>query len=637
MCGIAGFWGEVAEAADARWRLEQMAESLAHRGPDGSSCWLGHDVGLGHRRLAIIDLVTGKQPLWDATERYVIVFNGEIYNYRELRRELEAKRYTFRTQSDTEVIPAAMDAWGVEQGLKRLRGMFAFALYDTTTRRLLLARDRIGIKPLYWASTSVGVLFASEQKALLQSGLVPHRLNPVAIHDFLGQGYPTTPATCWANIQLVEPGTWLEFGPGGRRAGRYFQWHPRENESLRIEEATQNTEDRMLDTLRCHLISDVPVGVFLSGGLDSSLIVALLTKGLAPGIQTFTMGFSDPAYDESDFARLVADHCRTQHRQSKMESEEADPDLFCRILDQYDEPFGDSSCIPVYLICGEIRKHVKVVLSGDGGDEVLGGYMRYLYARRVASLARFRRVWPLFDPVFPVIEQRLGRRARRVVKAGRFAQMRRDEMLCALHACFTEGERSEMYQSDFGRLALSDGPTAARFARFIPADVSDPIQQLITAEMGLRLHADYLRKVDIASSAHGLEVRVPFLDNEMLDLAAQLPVRLKIGRSGQTKIVSRRLLRPLLPSRIAAKRKRGFDVPLDRWIGHRTREYLRELLLDPKAGVSSFLNRTAIEQVWNAFENGGVANNGSRDQRGQRLFLLASLEVWLRRWKPSLT
>jgi asparagine synthase (glutamine-hydrolysing) len=636
MCGITGFWGDIAQYPDARVRLERMAESLAHRGPDGSSCWLGHDVGMGHRRLAIIDLVTGGQPLWDATERYVTVFNGEVYNYKELRRELEAKSYTFRTQSDTEVIPAVIDAWGVEQGLRRLRGMFAFALYDTRKRRLLLARDRVGIKPLYWASTSDGLLFGSEQKSLLRSGLVSHRINPVAVHDFLAQGYPTTPATCWADIQLIEPGTWLEVGPEGRRSGRYWQWHPKENDSLSIEEATEKTHERMLDTLRCHLISDVPLGVFLSGGLDSSLIVALLSKGLSPGIQTFNMGFSDPVYDESDFARQVADHCRTQHRQSKMESEEADPDLFCRILGQYDEPFGDSSCIPVYLISSEIRKHVKVVLSGDGGDEVLGGYLRYLYARRVALLAQFQRVLPPFNPALRLIERRLGRRSRRVAKAGRFAQMQRAEMLCGLHAYFSESERCVMYQPEFGRLALSDGPTSARFARFIPADVSDPIQQLITAEMGLRLHANYLRKVDIASSAHGLEVRVPFLDNDMLDLGAELPVRLKIGRSGQTKIISRRLLRPLLPSRIAARPKRGFDVPLDRWIGDRTREYLRELLLDPKAGISSWLNRSAIEQVWNSFEN-GIANNGNRDQRSQRAFLLASLEVWLRRWKPSLT
>jgi asparagine synthase (glutamine-hydrolysing) len=636
MCGITGFWGEVAQTAEAPDRLERMTASLAHRGPDGSCCWLGQDVGLGHTRLAIIDLVSGNQPLWDANHRYVTVFNGEIYNYKELRRELEANGYTFRTRSDTEVIPAAIDAWGVERGLRQLRGMFAFAVYDTKTHRLLLARDRVGIKPLYWASTPKGLLFASEQKALLASGLVPHRINPVAIHDFLAQGYPTTPATCWADIQLMEPGTWFEISPEGERAGRFWQWLPKENRALDIETATQNTKQTLVNTLRCHLISDVPVGVFLSGGLDSSLIVALLSKELAPGIQTFNMGFGDPAYDESGYASTVADYCGTKHHESRMESDGADPDLFSRILEQYDEPFGDISCIPVYLICAEIRKHVKVVLSGDGGDEVLGGYLRYLYAKRLAMLARFRGVFQVLRPAFPFVEERMGRRGARAVKAGRFAQLPRDEMLCALHTCFSEDERRVMYQPGFARLALSQGPTSGRFASFIPEGLTDPMQQLIAAEMRLRLHADYLRKVDIASSAHGLEVRVPYLDNEMLELAMELPVNFKIGSNGETKIISRRLVRRLLPPEVAAKKKQGFDVPLDRWAGPRTREFLRELLLDPRSSISAWFKRSALEQIWSAFENGRALTISDREQRSQRVFLLASLELWLKRWNLSL-
>ena len=215
MCGIVGFWGEIAQTPDALARLERMTASLSHRGPDGQSSWVGTDVGLGHTRLAIIDVQGGAQPMWDVHEKSVIVFNGEIYNYVELKRELEARGYVFRTRSDTEVIPAAIDAWGVELGLRRLRGMFAFALYDTHTRRLLLARDRVGIKPLYWALISGGLLFASEQKALLTTGLVSHRVNTIAVHDYLAQGYPTTPATCWADIRMLEPGTWLEVGPDG--------------------------------------------------------------------------------------------------------------------------------------------------------------------------------------------------------------------------------------------------------------------------------------------------------------------------------------------------------------------------------------------------------------------------------------
>jgi asparagine synthase (glutamine-hydrolysing) len=635
MCGIAGFVGEIAQSEDALNVLERMTESISHRGPDGSSCWVGPNVGLGHRRLAIIDPEGGKQPLWDSTGRYVITFNGEIYNYPELERELEAKGYVFRTRSDTEAIHAVIEAWGIDEGLRRLRGMFALALYDTKDQSLLLARDRVGIKPLYWAMTPKGILFGSEQKALLASRLVSRRVNPVAIHDFLAQGYPTTPSTCWADISLLEPGTWMRISNEGIKSGRFWEWTARENTALSIEEATERTREKMLDALRGHLLSDVPLGVFLSGGLDSSLIVALLSQGLAPGIQTFNMGFGDPAYDESDYARRIAEHCKTDHHESRMENDAADVELLQRILNQYDEPFGDISCIPVYLICQKIRQHVKVVLSGDGGDEVLGGYLRYLYARRLTSLSRFRSVMPLFNPAMPFVEQRMGRQGQRVVKAGRLAQMPREEMLCALHASFSEEERNEMYNPEFARLAQKDGPTSSRFARFIPQDLTDPIQQLIAAEMRLRLHADYLRKVDIASSAHGLEVRVPFLDNEMLDLAGELPVNFKIAPDGETKIISRRLVKSLLPAEIAEKRKQGFDLPLDRWMGTATREFLRELLLDPAARISEWINPRGVERIFNSFQN-STTDNLSRDVRSQRVFMLASLELWLRKWNPGL-
>ncbi len=639
MCGITGFWGEFAQSDGAQHILEQMTASLAHRGPDGRSHWLGQDVGLGHSRLAIIDIEGGTQPLWSSNGRYVIVFNGEIYNYRELEKELVARNYLFKTRSDTEVIAAALDAWGIDEGLRKLRGMFAFALYDTKDQSLLLARDRVGIKPLYWAQTSQGLLFASEQKAILSTGLISRRINPVAIHDFLAQGYPTTPDTCWADIRLLEPGTWLQIGPKGVRKGSYWQWLPRDangNSNLSIEKAAERTSEKLLDTLSCHLLSDVPLGVFLSGGLDSSLLVALLSKGLAPGIQTFTMGFGDPVYDESGAAKQIAALCKTQHHESRMNDAEADPDLFQRILNQYDEPFGDISCIPVYLICGEIRKHVKVVLSGDGGDEILGGYLRYLYARRLAHLAQFSGLLTLLSPTLRLVGKRMGSRGRRIAKAGHFAQMPREEMLCALHSSFLEDERRAMYQPEFAHLALSKGPTSDRFSALIPDSLTNPVEQLVAAEMRLRLHADYLRKVDIASSAHGLEVRVPYLDNEMLDFASGLPGHLKIDAAGKTKMISRRLVGSLLTAEIAARPKQGFDPPLDRWLGAETRGFLRDILLDKSANIANFVQPSFIAKVWRDFEDETSPNQISRGQRIQRVFLLSALELWLRRWNPSL-
>ena len=634
MCGIAGFWGEIASATDAGSWLAAMTAALAHRGPDGQSHWLGPCVGLGHTRLAIIDLAGGDQPMWSADDQHVIVFNGEIYNHPQLKDQLLKLGYRFRTRSDTEVIGAAIDAWGIERGLLSLRGMFAFALYNTRDHTLLLARDRVGIKPLYLARLPGGVAFASEQKALLTLPMLPRRLNPVGIHDYLGTGYATAPATCWADINVLEPGCWLKLGPDGERAGRYWSWVPRERDGVTLGDATERADAVLRDALRCHLIADVPVGAFLSGGLDSSLMTALLS-GNGSRTRTFSMGFGDPAFDETPYARQVARQFDTDHHEIHISSGEGDPELFRTIVEQYDEPFGDSSCIPVYLICREMRKSLKVVLSGDGGDEVLGGYTRYVYARRLATLARFNGLLPRLRPFAIFAQDHLGRHGYQAAKAWRFAQLPVAERLSALQSYFSEQQRRSMYQPDFAKPA-SEGSTAQRLNKLIPAGIEDPIQQIITADMGLRLHADYLRKVDVASSAHGLEVRVPYLDTEMLDLAAELPVNFKVAGNGQTKILSRRLAGKYLPAGFNSRKKQGFSIPLDRWSGPKMREFFRELLLDPRAKLTSIIQPQCVKQVWDTFDGGGPDPGLSRYQRYQQLFLVVSLELWLRRWSPDL-
>ncbi len=628
MCGIVGFVGELARGDDAPARLARMTEAIAHRGPDGNSYWLGEGIGLGHARLAIIDLEGGSQPMWSACGRHVIVFNGEIYNSPELREQLAARGYEFRTRSDTEVIWAAIDAWGIDGGLLKLRGMFAFALYDKRERTLLLARDRVGIKPMFIARTSEGIAFASEPKALLTLPSLARRLNPAAIHDFLGTGYATAPETCWADIEMLEPGSWLRIENRDGKRGRYWRWLPREQPAMDIEAATQRVDSTLRDAVHSHLLSDVPVGAFLSGGLDSSLITAIL----GDGTKTFSVGFGDAAFDETPYARQVAKRFHTDHTEIQLSSGEGDPDLFRSIVEQYDEPFGDSSCIPVYLICREVRKSLKVVLSGDGGDEVLGGYARYVNARRIASLARLNGFLPRLKPLANFAQHHLGSYGRRAAKAWRFAQMASAERVDALQSYFTEDQRRAMYHPDFA--ALVRGSTADRLRAAIPNNLDDPVQQMISAEMALRLHADYLRKVDVASSAHGLEVRVPFLDSAMLDLAAELPVRFKIAPNGETKILSRRLAQKYLPQDLGSRKKQGFSIPLDRWSGPKMRAFFKDLLLEPSARCRAIVRPESVEQSWKAFEN--PAPGLSRFQRYQQLFLLVSLELWLRRWSPSL-
>jgi asparagine synthase (glutamine-hydrolysing) len=634
MCGITGFWGVTERAALAR--LKAMTAAIAHRGPDGQNCWLDGGVGLGHARLAIIDLDGGDQPMWDAEQRRVIAFNGEIYNYRELRTELAAAGFRFRTRSDTEVIAAAITAWGVEGGLRRLRGMFAFGLYDTSTETLLLARDRVGIKPLYYAPVRGGLLFGSEQKALLASGMLERRADAVAIHDYLAQGYATTPHTCWSEIRLLEPGTWLEIGPAGVRHGRYWLWEAQEDTTLSFEDAAERTRTVLQDALRYHLISDVPVAAFLSGGLDSALNVALLAGGLQPGIQTFTMAFADPAYDESAVAREIAASLRTRHREIRMDGASDDFDLFVRIVSQYDEPFGDSSCLPTYLICREMRRHVKVAISGDGGDEVLGGYVRHVRARQLAALARLRPLDPVLTPALAATARWTGRGGQQAAKAWEYARLPRWEMLWSLPSYFSEGERRAFYRPSYAATALAGGATATRFADFVPAGQRDPVKQLIAAEFRLRLHADYLRKVDVASSAHGLEVRVPYLDNAMLELSTSLPTRYRIDARGNTKLLARRLSRDLLPASVVSRRKTGFSVPLDDWLGPGLRARLADMILDPGARINQFIRPDAVAATWRSFADPAAGEPRSRFQRYQRAFLLVALEIWLQRWSPSL-
>jgi asparagine synthase (glutamine-hydrolysing) len=390
-----------------------------------------------------------------------------------------------------------------------------------------------------------------------------------------------------------------------------------------------------VDSARAHLVSDVRVGAFLSGGLDSSLLVRLVCPSLQPDLPTFHVGFGDAEFDESAGARRVAGACGTDHHELHVANDAGDPVLFNRILDQFDEPFGDSSCIPVYLICREMRRHVKVVLSGDGGDEVLGGYPRYLHARRLAALARWNPATARLGPLMRFARRRFRGPGRQAEKAWRFAQLPALDRLCALHTYFAEEERQALYQPEFAAQARAEGPTSGRFAAFVPRCVSDPTVQLMTAEMGLRLHADYLRKVDVASAAHGVEVRVPYLDPAMLDLAARIPTRFKITPQGDTKAISRHLARELLPPQVAMARKQGFSIPLDRWMGAEMREHLRALLLDPGANIRRLLDPDAVRQVWDDFDKGDDRGGQSRYQRTQRLFLLASLGRWMERWSPA--
>jgi asparagine synthase (glutamine-hydrolysing) len=635
VCGIAGYWGEL-PADKAKGTLENMNTKLVHRGPDGESIWVGPGVGLAHRRLAIIDLTGGAQPMASADGRYRIVFNGEIYNHNELRCQLKLAGYTFRTRSDTEVIPAALDHWGISGGLRKLRGMFAFALFDQNEHTLLLARDPVGIKPLYIGRGSGLVLFASEPKALLSAPFLERRLDATALLDFFTLGQAVAPRTCFSAIRELRPGTWLRLNTRGESIGCYWEWHNSRPQDWTGINPAEALEACLTSSLRAHLESDVPVAAFLSGGIDSSVLVWLLSRRLGVAIATFNMGFDDMRYDESVYARAVAEHCGSNHRELRIQSGKGDPDLLKRILEQYDQPFGDSSSIPTWLICREMSHHYKVAISGDGGDEMFGGYPRYQTARDIASLNKIPLGPALLKAISRLLSTIVPDTSRQWRKASEFARLSRREMLCALCTYFRTDELSALVQPEFAQAAMADGPTWCRVTEGIPANGADPAAQLIDMEIQWRLHADYLRKVDIASSAHGLEVRTPYLDQEVFQFAAQLPIRLKVRRRSR-KYLLRKLALNALPAYVVKRPKRGFDIPFDRWSSPRMNEFLRDLLLSSSTRSRELLRAGSAQALFAAFGGSEQAQELSRYQVYQRIFMLASLELWLRKWSPSLS
>jgi asparagine synthase (glutamine-hydrolysing) len=633
MCGIAGYWGDIApESATAL--LQAMNASLAHRGPDGEGMWVGPHVGLGHRRLAIIDLAGGGQPMASADGRYRIVFNGEIYNYQFLRGALEAVGYKFLTRSDTEVIPAAVDYWGIEKGLSKLRGMFAFALYDLYDQSLLMARDPFGIKPLYIGYAPGLIVFGSEPKALLTYNNLSRRIDPVTLLDFFTLAVPLSPRTGWAAIRELMPGTWLKVSHEGERRGNFWGWPCSEGEALTEAEAVEGLESVLRDSLRAHLESDVPIAAFLSGGIDSSVLVALLCKHFLPSLNTFNVGFDEVGYDESPHARAVAVHCGSQHYEKRILAGEGRPEIFQRIVEQYDQPFGDSSCLPTWLICREMAQHTKVVISGDGGDEMFGGYNRYWTIRRLKRLGWLSPLPSLVTALGCLTTWSHPEIARRLQKAATFARLPLQQMLCALNTYYSLGEVHELFQPEFLKQALVEGPTHERFAQFMPEQHFEPTEQFMATEIRSLLHADSLRKVDIASSAHGLEVRTPYLDIEVFRYASKIPLSLKVRRKS-LKHVLRLLARNLLPHSAIDRPKQGFGIPFDRWISTGMQDFLHDLLVSPAARSRDFLHQAKVQELLKAFSGNTDPRHLSRYQVYQRVFMLASFELWLRKWSAT--
>jgi asparagine synthase (glutamine-hydrolysing) len=636
MCGITGaIWTDPA-AALAPEALRRMTEVLRHRGPDDTGSFRSQfhlrpgygaapGVALGHRRLAIIDVAGGHQPLANEDESVWIVFNGEIYNHRELRKRLEGSGHTFRTHSDTETIVHLYEDEGLGF-LEHLNGMFALAIWDAPGRRLVLARDRLGEKPLFYRFEPGRLLFASELKSLLEVPGIARELDPQALDEYLTYQYVPHPRTIFRGFSKLPPAHYGVYAEGRWTTHRY--WNPNfDGEVARtIDEYAEELRELFAGAVRQRLESDVPLGAFLSGGIDSALVVGLMQQSLGRTVKTFSIGFPAPEYDETAAARETAQRLGTEHYEFRVEPKCVD--VLERLVWHYDEPFADSSAIPTYYVSKLTRQHVTVALTGDGGDELFAGYLRYR-AVRLASWFDRLPAWARAaagNGMWRGLSR--GRRQRSLLRrAGRFAESIRlspERRYLEWMSMFNEARRADLYRDEF----VSELPDADPFAflgqAFGRSRHRDPVTAASLADLVTYLPCDLMTKVDIASMANSLECRAPFLDHRVVELAARMPIGCKFHR-GRGKRILRRAFGDLLPERLVRRPKMGFGVPLEQWFRHELREYSRQVLLDPIASGRGYFRPDAVQRMLQEHQSGVF-------DHAYRLWGLLFFELWHRRW-----
>jgi len=629
MCGICGIaladWTTKPDAA----LLERMVARMYHRGPDDRGFHVVPGIALGHARLRIIDLEGGHQPIFNETGEIVLVFNGEVYNFMELRAELESRGHRFATRTDSEVIVHLYEDLG-EQCLERLRGMFAFALYDGRTRRLFAARDRLGKKPFYYAVRPDGLVFASELKALLLHPEVARELNPLALDDYLTLQYVPAPRTIFRGVEKLAAAHALVYENGHARTWRYWQPSHFPKRRISAEDAGREALDRIDDAVRCRLVSDVPLGCFLSGGTDSSIVVAMMRRHVSGSLRTFSIGFRELGFDELPYARTVARHYETEHEEFVVEMDAVG--ILPRLVWHYDEPFADSSALSTFLLSELTRRHVTVALNGDGGDESFAGYQRYADCG-FAIFNTWRRIpravrrWLIGPPVglARAALPRLGR-FELLDYVNRASLLGDDERYSEAMRFFRQDQKRRLYRPELSAAIESAGQ-------------GDPMARSLRrmAELGQRAHrldrmafADlngYLPdclnvKVDRATMAHSLEGRSPFLDHHVVEFAARLPAELRL-LDGVPKGLLRKCAAPLFPPGHLDRPKRGFTLPVREWF--RDGLYRRgcELLLSRRLAERNLFDQDYIRLLFDQHRR-------RTQNHHYRLWALLCFELWCR-------
>lgn len=626
MCGIAGFYNhtEYIEPLEQAAVLDRMCRVITHRGPDDQGLMISGGVALGMRRLSIIDLAGGHQPISGEDQTVTVVFNGEIYNYRELRRDLQARGHRFETDSDTETIVHAYEEFG-ELCLESFRGMFAFALWDERRRTLFIARDRAGKKPLYYTITPQGSLvFGSELKSLLEHPEVRRDINIEAVDAYLSLGYVPEPLSIFRDIHKLSPGHYISFCDGRLLIREYWDFCYEPVEERREEDYIEELQAMLDEAVRVRLVSDVPLGAFLSGGIDSSAVVGLMSRHTSQPVKTFSIGFHEDSYDELRYARIAAKHFGTDHHEFIVTPE------ICHIVDElvwhFDEPFADSSAIPTYMVSKLAREHVTVALSGDGGDELFAGYTRYAIDRKRSGFARLPGF--LRHSVMRPLSHRLPHGAWGRNYINNIALDPLDRYLDSV-SVFTSLNKQSLYTLDFKRQLRGRSNVAGRIRRYAERVRSDePLDRLLYIDSKSYLPGDILTKVDRMSMAVSLETRAPLLDHRLIEMVTRIPARLKM-KGLETKHIFKRAVSNIVPAEILDRPKQGFGVPIQQWINNQLRQRIHDTLTSREARQRGYIDPHYVDLLLSE-------HSSHRRNHCGRLWALLMLELWHRKFcRPS--
>jgi asparagine synthase (glutamine-hydrolysing) len=621
MCGITGKIDF--EGAVDRDTLVRMCQVMEHRGPDARGIHLSDGVGIGAQRLAIIDVAHGDQPVYNEDRSVVAALNGEIYNFPELRERLLAQGHAFRSHVDTEVLVHLYEEHGDDM-VDRLHGMFAFAVWDERRRRLLLARDRVGKKPLFWARRGSRVWFASELRSLLQDPELDRTVDPRAIDAYLALQYVPHPLSIFEGIRKLPPATSLAVDAGGERERRYWSLdYSRPRSGLGFDEAKEELRDQLRRATRRRLMSEVPLGAFLSGGVDSSAVVATMAGQMSEPVKTFSIGFPDRDFDEHGYARTIAERFSTDHHEFVVEPDALS--IMPKLARHYGEPYGDASAIPSFYLAELTKAHVTVALNGDGADESFGGYTRY---RANRLLGRVGWESPALQRAGAALSRALGGGSRENSGRGRAARvlatigMAPADRYARWMSVFPPEPRARLLDPEFSATLRGFDPAGAIRSAWNGASGGDSLNAMLGADVATYLPDDLLVKMDIATMAYSVEARSPFLDHELMEFAAGLPADFKLDGSSQKRVL-KEAFRGILPDEVMDRPKQGFAVPLRSWFRNELREMPGEVLLDPRALGRGYFRPGAVERLIAEHRDGAADHS-------LRLWVLLQLETWHR-------